>query len=44
LILNESEVTSLASKEQKAKEDRIKKGIKEILEFRGFTIKKPDEH
>jgi len=34
----------LAYKEQKAKEDRIKKGIKEILEFRGFTIKKPDDN
>jgi len=43
LIVNESEVTSLVTKEQQAKEDRIKKGIIEILEFRGFTTKKPQE-
>jgi len=34
----------LVTKEQQAKEDRIKKGIKEILEFRGFSIKKPEEN
>ena len=43
MIVNESEVTSLVTKEQQAKEDRIKKGIIEILEFRGFTTKKPQE-
>ncbi|MCE7742971.1 MAG: DNA-directed RNA polymerase subunit H, partial [Candidatus Heimdallarchaeota archaeon] len=44
MIVNESEATSLISKEQQAKEERIKRGIKEILEFRGFSIKKPDDN
>ena len=33
----------MAAKEQQAKENRIVKGIKEILEFRGFQIKKKNE-
>ncbi len=33
----------MVSKEQKAKEDRIERGVKEILEFRGFIIKETNE-
>jgi DNA-directed RNA polymerase subunit H len=33
----------LSSKEQQAKEKRIIKGVKEILEFRGYNIKKTNE-
>ena len=33
----------MSSKEQQAKEKRILKGVKEILEFRGYNIKKTNE-
>ncbi len=34
----------MATKEQQAKENRIIKGVKEILEFRGYGIKKTNEN
>ncbi len=43
MIVIESGATSLSTKEQLAKEKRILKGVKEILEFREFEIKKTIE-
>ncbi|GAG85683.1 unnamed protein product, partial [marine sediment metagenome] len=34
----------MSSKEQQAKEKRISSGIREILEFRSYKIKKTDEN